>query len=219
MNCLWVVLAFLTIAPSAIGGTIAITSGAATTTNDSALPTINIVKHPAWANPLPGSEWVSTRNSGDPSSDDFFEFTNGTTVTFSHSFIIPTVATDGLLSVRADDTAAVKLNGVLLVQPSLGQGTNCASQPIGCLTSTTGVLAFSQLQPFLVTGVNVFSFEVQQVASAAFGLSYGGHITFADSDDPVHTPEPAAFVLSATGLAMGAVIALRRRRSRTAPTN
>jgi hypothetical protein len=217
MNCVRSAMGFLTIVISAVGGTITINSTAANTTNDTALPTIEIAKHAAWADPFEGSAWLSTRNSGDSTQANFFRFDNGTTVTFSHLFDLPAVASNGSLSVRADDTASVRLNGVLLFAGSNTPGDACSATPIGCLVSTTGVLAFSDLQAHLVPGGNVLSFAVRQSNGEAFGLTYSGSITYRESDD-FSTPEPSSYLLSATGLMIGALVwrRVRGRASRDA---
>jgi hypothetical protein len=204
MNFARLAITFLAIVSFTFGGTIELSSSAATT-NNSGLPTLEILKHPGWAEPVPGSAWISTRTSGDPGGAGFFEFPNGTTITFMHVFDLLADPIGGSLRVRADDTTSVRLNGVLLSQASLLTGSACAAAAIGCLESTTGVLPFSFLEPHLVRGTNSLSFEVAQLDGNAFGLSYGGSI------ETESTPEPASLLLCVAGLAVGC--ALRRRRS------
>jgi hypothetical protein len=213
VNCVQLAVGFLTIIVYAVGGTITIHSTADVTTNDTALPTIEILKHEAWADPFAGSAWLSTRNSGNSGQTDFFEFDDDTTITFSHLFDLPAVASNGSLSVRADDTASVRLNGVLLFAGSTTAGEACSATPIGCLVSTTGVLTFSDLQANLAPGPNVLSFAVRQSNGAAFGLTYSGSITYGESDHS-GTPEPSSYLLSATGLMIGALVWRRRARAR-----
>lgn len=211
MNCFRLIIGLLTVVCSTFGATITINSSAANT-NDAGLPTIEIPKHPAWADAFEGSAWVSTRASGDNTRIDFFEFLNGTAIVFSHRFDLPGVATGGSLSVRADDTSSVILNGAMLFPGSSSPGTACSAVPIGCLPSTTGQLTFADLQPHLVTGENVLRFVVRQTDGTAFGLNYSGSISYELSD--AHAPEPASYALSAVCLLIAAVGA-RRRRARS----
>lgn len=196
------------------GGTITINSNAVDTINSGGSATLEILKHPAWAEPFEGSAWVSTRPSGDNARSNFFEFGNDTVITFLHYFNLTSVASDGSLSVRADDTGSVSLNGVLLLAGSTSRGTSCSAVPIGCLVSTTGVLNFSDLQPHLVIGTNVLSFAVHQTNGAAFGLNYSGSISYPSNDPHSHAPEPASYALSAACLLIAALGARRRGRSR-----
>jgi hypothetical protein len=161
---------------------------------------------------------VSTRPTGDNARSNFFEFENDTIITFSHIFNLTSQATDGSLSVRADDTGSVSLNGVLLFAGSTTGGTACSAVPIGCLVSTTGVLSFSDLQPHLVMGTNVLSFAVRQTNGAAFGLNYSGSISYPTSDVHSHAPEPASYALSAACLLIAAAGARKRSRSRREPS-
>lgn len=211
MNCFRYIMGLLAVVGSAFGATITINSNADDTKNSTATPTMEILKHPAWAEPFEGSVWVSTHTSGDDRRSDFFEFLNDTVVVFTHQFNLPGPATGGSLSVRADDTSALILNGALLIPGSTSRGTACSAVRIGCLASTTGELAFSELAPHLVTGNNVLRFLVRQTDGSAFGLNYSGSISYELND--VHAPEPASYALSAVCLLIAAVGARRRARS------
>jgi hypothetical protein len=158
-----------------------------------------------------GSSWVSFENTGwqiiagmgsavttlgnapGPSSPNarFFQtFTdnNGTTLT-------------GNLLVWADDTAAVYLDGALLMGPNFTQGMANCSLGITCIGAGT-------LVPFSVpSGTHTLEFDVYQTGSWTYGLMYDGTVT----DNAVATlPEPGAFVLFGTGLAVLALARVKR---------
>jgi hypothetical protein len=176
-------------------------SSAANTTNNSvaegivnAGATVNISSNPAWASALPGSNWVSFTDTGNPSDAGFYTVPNGTSVTFTQTFNLAGTVTGAFLNVMADDTTAVILNGQTIYNAALGGSyPTCSSQPIGCLTSTAGYFTLTNLAPYLNdNGVNTLQFVVYQEAGSSYGLDYSGCITT--------TPEPASLGLLATGL-------------------
>ena len=91
--------------------TINLLSSAAATANNTANPTINIVQHPAWVAPLPGSQWVSVDVTGNPGAPGYTVLPSGTVIYFSHLFNIAYGVLNATLTVRADDTTSVKVNG------------------------------------------------------------------------------------------------------------
>jgi hypothetical protein len=184
--------------------TVFIVSDALDTTNNTTDPTVDITPNPQWAAALPGSDWISYGSTGDPSAPGYFSPPNGTVVSFQTQFTLTGAITGGYLDVLADDTTSVMLNGNTLMVADLTPGGPCAKGPIGCLTSTEGMLTFAMLAPYLVDGTNTLSFSVVQVAAQSFGLDFAGSI---DPGSP--TPEPAALALVGLGL-LG--LAVRRRR-------
>jgi hypothetical protein len=186
-------------------------SSAANTTNNSvaegianAGATVNISSNPAWASALPGSNWVSFTDTGNPSDAGFYTVPNGTAVTFTQTFTLDGTVTGATLNVMADDTTAVILNGVTIYNAALGGSyPTCSSQPIGCLTSTAGYFTLTNLAPYLNDdGINNLQFVVYQEAGSSYGLDYSGNITTA--------PEPASLGLLAAGLIGIALIGRKR---------
>jgi len=107
------------------------------------------------------------------------------------------------LSVWADDTARVLVDGVELI-PAGGTAPNfivddhCAAGPLGCEAGEQGEFV-SQV---LAAGLHSLTIEVFQVAGQQFGLLYEGDLT--------PTPEPASILL--LGSALAAVGMASRRR-------
>jgi hypothetical protein len=172
----------------------------------SGTPSIVIAPHPAWIAPLAGSSWISFGITGNPSAPGWFAPTNNLVVGFFDVFTINGTPTGGFLTVRADDSAAVWLNGVL-IQPEAPTAGNtyrtCSNFPLGCLASTQLTI---NLSPYLLPGVNILRFDVAQRANVSYGLNYAGSVTFT----PV--PEPGTLALFGAGL-LGLASSLRRRRA------
>ena len=100
----------------------------------------------------------------------------------------------GSITVMADDTTSIWLNGVELLGPASTEGNTfrtCSDFATGCLTSTASTV---NLLPALRTGSNTLTFGVQQIAGDSFGLDYAGSVTSG-------TPEPATMALVGLGLA------------------
>jgi len=182
--------------------TIFIVSDALDTSNNTADATVDVTPNPAWAGALPGSDWISYGSTGDSSAPGYFSPPNGTVVTFMTQFTLTGAITGGYLDVLADDTTSVMLNGNTLMAANLTPGGPCAKGPIGCITSTEGMLTFAMLGPYLNDGANTLSFTVVQISGQSFGLDFAGSI------DDSATPEPAALALVGAGLL---ALAVRRR--------
>ena len=138
-------------------------------------PPIVIAPNTAWASALPGSSWVSFGLTGDTSNPGFFVVPNGTVVSFFDVFNVPGTPTGGTLTVMADDSATVLLNGVVLMAEATSVGNNyatCSDFGIGCVRPTVLDLPASLLQ----TGSNTLEFEVAQRAGSSFGLDYAGSV-------------------------------------------
>jgi hypothetical protein len=168
--------------------------------------TIAIAPNSAWATALPGSSWVSFGSTGDTSAPGFFVVPNGTIVDFYDTFTVPGTPTGGTLTVMADDSAAVLLNGVVLMVEATSVGNTygtCSDFGIGCVHPTILDLPAS----LLVTGSNTLEFEVAQRDGSSFGLDYAGTVT-----DPLPVTEPPSGILLAIGLLMLPFIPVLHRR-------
>ncbi len=166
--------------------------------------TISIEPNSAWAAPLAGSSWVSFESTGNPNAPGFVALANGTVVDFFDVFTVPGTATGGSISVMADDSAAVYLNGVLLVPEAPSAGNTyrtCSDFGIGCVRPDVIDLPAADLQ----SGTNTLEFAVAQRDGSSYGLDYAGYVT-----DPLATPEPLSLALVGTGL-LAIAFLLRRR--------
>ena len=102
-------------------------------TNTSGGATVVIQRHPSWAPELAGSSWVSYANpngvvggqTGDPGGANYVVVPNNTVVTFNQAFTLTGgTAISGSLTVRADDSTSVLLNGNVLASRG-GYGRQC----------------------------------------------------------------------------------------------
>lgn len=169
--------------------------------------TIAIAPNAAWATALPGSSWVSFGSTGDTSAPGFFVVPNGTVISFFDVFTVAGVATGGTLSVMADDSAAVLLNGVSLMAEATSVGntySTCSDFGIGCVSPVTIDLPASLLQ----TGVNTLEFQVAQRDGSSFGLDYSGSVA-----DPLPVSEPGSGLQLGMGFLILAFVGYRRDES------
>ncbi|HEV1284801.1 MAG TPA: PEP-CTERM sorting domain-containing protein [Bryobacteraceae bacterium] len=184
-------------------------SDAASTTNNSTHATVDLLgtlhPNPHWGTALADSVWISYGSTGDHDDPGYFSPANGTQVIFSTTFFLSGAITAASLTVMADDSSSVILNGHTLKTANSTAGQTCSNVPIGCLTSTEGVFTFGSLSPYLVDGTNTLSFGVLQVNGSSFGLDFAGSVT-----DNTATPEPAT--LACIGAGLLALAAVRRRK-------
>lgn len=170
--------------------------------NSSSGNNVLITPHPAWATPYAGSAWISSGDTG----------FNGTVipnsvlpwVSFFETFYVPSDAF-GTISVYADDTAAVWLDGVLLTPASFTPAAACAT-PHGCVPSTGWTINFGA-----ESGNHVLQFGLFQLAGATTGLDYAGTVSYRGDIAP--TPEPGS--MGACALAIAGLIYFARKRSAT----
>lgn len=183
-------------------GTITLVSNGSLT-NDGSGTTYAITPDPVWAAPLNApngtvSSWVldvSTTTKSSPVASTV-NFTDTFTLTGDPSLFF------GSITVLADDSTSVTLNGHLLRALNSNQGTICANAPIGCLTSTQLTIALPSDD--FVAGPNLLSFGVRQgVANTPFGLDFAGVVS--------NTPEPASFGVFCLGLLALSISAARAR--------
>jgi hypothetical protein len=201
--------ALSTLAVSGFGATISLNSSASETTNNSGAPTLNIDTNPAWAAAMNGSSWVSNVQSGNPADAGYVSPPNGTDVLFTDTFTINGTPTSGSVQVRADDTAAVFLNGVNIMPFATTVNNTyyrCSDYPVGCSAANTAVIS---LTAQLKSGVNVLTFSVEQLHEVSYGLDYSGTVTYTPA--VTATPEPATFALLGLPLLALGVIGRKRK--------
>jgi len=149
-----------------------------------------------WAAPDANSTWVGYSSTAGPvgTSNPAFGY-----YTFTTSFTaLSTAPYDGTLSIMADDTAEVLLNGSVLVPFGfLGSDAHCADGSPSCLATEN--VSLNNLVLLSGTDANTLTFVVQQAGAGPTGgtLDPSG-VDFDASLSAV--PEPSTFALMAIGL-------------------
>jgi hypothetical protein len=164
-------------------------------TESNGLNGTNVVINPvgAWA-ASPPAVWISYDQTGAGGSSP----ANDLIVSFFQPFFLPFGFNSGSVTVWADDTAEVWLDGALKFPFNGAQDGACAAGPIGCQPGEGGVISLSGLG----AGAHTLEFNVKQVAGDGFGLLYAGSVEST-------APEPGTWMLLGAGLA---VLAVRRRK-------
>jgi hypothetical protein len=165
---------------------------------------------PAWTpNQGDGSSWISFENTG----WQVIAGVGSTVITLPNSsppgppnakFYQPFTDNSGSLltgSIRvwADDTAAVYLDGVLLMAASNTQQPGQCSDGITC--TGPGTLINFTAAP----GTHTLEFDVYQLGGSTYGVMYDGLVS-----DNAGVPEPGTYVLIASGL-LALALAGRKR--------
>lgn len=196
------ILALASVAASA--STISLLSGVSAGESNSVTGT-NVVVQPAgvWATDPNGALWISDENTGvggitQPNSLLPFAI-------FDQTFYAPEAMT-GTLSIHADDTAAVILDGNLLYGPSFTPGGNCVNHPIGCTPAEGLVLNIS-----VGAGPHEFSFPLWQLYGSVSALNYDVQLS---GTDTTATPEPASLALVGIGLGLLLLVGIGRIAAR-----
>jgi PEP-CTERM motif len=127
---------------------------------------------------------------------------------FLKTFDLPGNDNVGSLTVWADDTARVFLDGTMIFDANPVTDGNCADGPIGCRIGDGETFNFSSSGIVLGAGTHTLEFDVFQLANGPFGLLFEGSIVSSTS-----TPEPASYLLLALGLLGVALLAPRLKRT------
>ncbi len=161
-------------------------------------PSYNVGTGGVWAAPTGSSSWVSNNPGNYP---------GGSNVEPAGLYEYATTFTDlspgtssGTLTVLADDTASVYLNGDLIAAAA-GPATagTCDSTTPNCTVPATYNLSG------FIDGTNTLSFSVLQEHGAAEGLDFSGTVSTSV------TPEPNSLLLMGTGLLATAGLLSRHR--------
>ena len=155
-----------------------------------------------WAPAGPNSSWISYNPQTGPTGNVIAP--NGT-YTYTTTFTTAGGSYNGILSVLADDTTNVLLDGNEIIPAGvIGSDTHCADGQPNCLLS--GSFTFSNF--LLSAGTHTLTFNVQQTGLVYEGLDFYGSISTS-----APAPEPSTLMLLGTGLIGSAGALLRRMRA------
>ncbi len=204
-------ICFALVATTIQAATIDIASDLVGESNNKTGTNVFVTPDSVWATAPAGSGWISYANTGEgPGAFSPPNSTGAPTAIFTQSFFLPNAVNTGSITVWADDTAAVFLDGAAVGPPAdFTDGAHCANTPIGCLPNDFATISLTGLSE----GGHTLTFDVYQTGGGPFGLLYDGSVT--SDSGPLSldtTPEPSTYLLLGGGL-IGLSVMLRRRRS------
>ena len=158
-----------------------------------------------WAPAGPNSVWVSNNAQSGPGGS---VVQPSTIYSYATTFTTLTSGYSGSISVLADDTTDVILNGhTLEPEGNIGTDSHCADGPPNCSTATLITLPTADF----LAGLNTLQFDVQQKV-ASTGLDFYGSVSSASVSPLSSVPEPGTLLLLGTGLIGSAGVMMRRSR-------
>jgi hypothetical protein len=157
-----------------------------------------------WAPAVGGnSSWVSFDPNSGPTGGNVDP---NATYTYTTTFTAQGGSYNIILTVLADDTTNVVLNGTtqLIAAGNVGNDTHCSDNVPSCLQTFT----FTASNVNLLAGLNTLTFGVEQTGLVYQGLDFSGTLS---QTSPI--PEPSTLMLLGTGLIGSAGALMRRMRA------
>jgi hypothetical protein len=184
----------------------ALTAPTSPTTASGSSASYNVASNGVWTAAIAGTSWVANSPYAGPAGSG----TDGSVVDPNDFYYYQTTFTavggvtpyDGSISVMADDTLEVLLNGLVIVPFGIvGSDSHCSNGQPSCGT----VYTVSLNDISLLSGVNTLTVIDAQTGLNGAGVDLSAHLT--------ETPESSSLLLMGTGLFVLALFLLWKNRS------